>query len=296
MEILGEIGTGSNTAVKALECILSNKQHENQCCLIIAAISLIRIGSGDLRITAIKHLINCLQSSQLGIARDAAISLEQVDFSKLDIAIFDETISALTKRLERNSVFDFYSFERAFIAKALSKIAPRNHPSNQYAINVLTEQLRLSHSTIEAGIAAQFLKEAGFDSSEEVNTALKDSQDTFGNDLTYRLADLGLELGSNVINTVKALIDLMCSDEEQPTREQAAWCLEVILLNKQFAPQSYLFASVVNSLKACLKKLLERNNHRFYEISFGLQDPLTSCYNLLWYFSQTLLYPEFYQA
>ena len=287
MEILGEIGIGSSTAVKALERILENKQQENRCCIEEAACRLIKIANGESKINAIKTLID----SPLRL--DTVISLGTVDFGNLDSTILDASIAALTKHLEQTSMFDL---KRSFAAQALKKITPSDHPSHQYAINVLTEQLRFSRSTLEAEIAAGFLKEAGFGNSEEVNTALKDSQDAFRDDLTSRLADLGLELDPEVINTIKALIDLMCSDKARSTREQAAWCLAIILLNKQFAPQSYLFTSVVNILKACLTKLLERNDHRFYAISFGVHDPLASCYKLLWHFARILPYLDFYQA
>jgi hypothetical protein len=297
MEILGEVGTGSHTAVKSLERILENKENENPCCLVEAACSLIKITRGSSRETAIKFLIDLLPDLQMGFI-DSIQILEKLDWSNIDDAILGDTIAYLTNRLKQNTSDDLISFNLLYIAKALIKIAPKNHPSYKFAINRLIhlQKPESNFDSVSPKIAAQFLKDAGYDNSEEVNTSHQDHRYTFRDDLTSRLAKLGLELDSEIINTVKALIDLMCSDEEQPTREQAAWCLEVILLNKQFAPQSYLFASVVNSLKACLKKLSERNNHRFYEISFGVQDPLTSCYNLLWYFAQTLPYPEFYQA
>jgi hypothetical protein len=287
MEILGEIGTESSPAIKALERILENKQQENRCCVEVAACSLIKIANGESKINAIKTLI------ESPLSLDTVISLGTVNFGNLESPILDATIAALTKHLEQTSVF---YFGRSLVAQSLRKIAPSNHPSQQYAINVLTEQLEFSYSTLEAGIAARFLKEAGFGNSEEVNTALKDSQDAFRDDLTSRLADLGLGLDSEVINTVKALTDIMCSYKARSTREKAAWCLAVILLNKQFAPQSYLFTSVVYILKACLTKLLERNDHHFYAISVGVHDPLASCYKLLWHFAQILPYPDFYQA
>ena len=297
MEILGEIGTGSYTAIKALEQILENKENENKCCLVTAACSLIKISRGKDREKAIKILLEFLQDFQLDVI-DAIQILDKLDWSNIDDAILVDTIAYLTNRLKQKSLDDLISFNSLYIAKALIKIAPKNHPSYEFAINRLIhlQKPESNFDSVSPKIAAQFLKDAGYDNSEEVKTSYQDHRDTFRDDLISRLERLGLTLDSEIINTIKALIDLMCSDEKRCRREQAAWCLEVIILDKQFRPQRDSFASVVNSLKICLTNLSQRNDHCFGIISVGVQDPLTSCNKLLWYFAQTLPYPEFYQA
>ncbi|WP_226588902.1 NACHT domain-containing protein [Microseira wollei] len=259
MKVLGKIGTNNEQAVHALEDILQNSKNENKCCVIIAACSLGKIAKGELKITAIKTI-------DLVPEWDAVIGIGEINFRDLDGEILDIAITALTKHLKQTSRFDI-GFEPPFIAQTLTKIAPSSHPSYKQAIEVL----------------------------EEINTVIKEIQDAFYNDLISRLTDLGLDLNSEVINTVKALINLMCSDRERRTREKAAWCLEVILLNKQFAPKNDLFPSVVNSLKAGFVNLSHRN-YRIYTLSFGVQDPLDTCYNLLWHYAQELPYTVFYQA
>ncbi|MGB3507874.1 MAG: NACHT domain-containing protein [Microcoleaceae cyanobacterium] len=206
-----------------------------------------------------------------------------VKISKGDIK--ESTINYLTEAL-KSSTNNLDNFKKIIYSQLFLNETPSHHPSYQCAIQILTEIANSNAS--EKYNAAQILEEVGI--NLDIQPAV--TEDKFA----LTLAELDLELESEIIHTVNSLIELL--DEQNNNREKAAACLEIILTNHQaFSIPKDLFPLVVRKVSDRFLDLFETSQDKSYLISDCLeQNPVWACYNILWHFAKIMPYLDFYQS
>jgi HEAT repeat protein len=179
-----------------------------------------------------------------------------------------------------------------FAAYSLLKLDSKNEIA-KFILQVLAE---MHWSSITRKLIAQSLEKCGIVAPICETAEVEASQELLYENITTRLCQLGLTLSSDVMQTLNALIDIMCSNDNKSTREKAAWCLEVVIYDYLSNIPIESYSQLVTHLKYCLDNSLDRDDTKITYISVGVQDPMIACYKSLWNISQYLPFLRFFSA
>jgi HEAT repeat protein/GTPase SAR1 family protein len=255
---LGKIAADNREAIEVLVTII--KSPERSLLQKEAIDTLVKIQPNHP--VAITALVKLMQYSEdEGVRREAAESLGKIDPTN------PEAIAALGYLL-RTSRDEFTCRQAAY---SLGKIDPNN-------IDALKTLVRLIHMSREKDIrslAAESLGEIGNNNPAAIATLIRLIQSTKDRDTLRRAIESLGKIAKGNRDAIAALMELLQSREDETIRLQTADSLIHLLQERQMMlavstlRDGFLYKSSTSDLAA---------------------------YNVMWYCSQRLPYPEFYQA
>lgn len=264
IESLGEIGASNPDTINALNSILDSSS-ENTYCIAIAACSLGKITTGELKRKAIDRLIKILVNDPCERTTAARLLKDCAKNDSWAIKALEKCLNNINKiSLEHliDSTLDHNNLDSEIwiLAYTLLEIDPRNYRSEENTTNILKAATAHLIDTLKCW-----------------NSHILTDD--------FRTLGLGIEfspekLDSEIINIIPVLNNLWRNNQEQETYEKAAQCLKAILLGKQFSfsTRTELFPLVIVGLKDCPVDRIYQN------------------YELLWHCAQNMTYQEFYKA
>jgi len=264
IKTLGVIGTGNCDAIQALNSIIDDPS-ENICCVEIASCSLGKITTGNLRLKAIKKIIDLMN---IDLHETAVRSLSQLVFESLDITCEsrDLIIENMAKHIEKIDIQLSYFPTNWLIAKAFLKIAPTHHPQYQYA----TDIEKRSDARIKQ------IQDSGID------MLLNDINILGLGDITAQ------NLETQIIEIISNLNLILHTNQDDEMQEIACNCLESILLGQKFSNQA-IFLAVIQGLKDCSDHRIRENYKVIWHCAQNLPYPTFSD---AWHHPHTTPHPE----
>jgi hypothetical protein len=265
IKTLGVMGTDNCDAIQALNRIIDDPS-ENICCVEIAACSLGKISTENLRLKAIKKIIDLMAVDVHGTA---VAYLSQLVFESVNIPfdIVDLVVESMAKHIKEIDIQLSFFPSNWIIAKAFLKIAPIDHPQYQYATDI--------ENRTEARIKQ--VEDSGMDA------LLTDIKLLGLGDITAK------ELESQILKVISHLNLILRTNQDKETQEIAGDCLTSILLGQQVSNQAIFLHLVIQGLKDCPDDRIRENYSVLWHCAQNL--PYPTFYEA-WHDSATTRDPE----
>lgn len=265
IKTLGVMGTGNCDAIQALNRIIDDPS-ENICCVEIAACSLGKISTENLRLKAIKKIIDLMA---IDVHKTAVAYLSQLVFESVNIPfdIVDLVVESMGKHIKEIDILLSFFPSNWIIAKAFLKIAPIDHPQYQYATDI--------ENRTEARIKQ--VEDSGMD-------ALLNDIKILG------LGDIiAKELESQILKVISHLNFILRTNQDKEFQKIAGDCLTSILLGQQVSNQAIFLHLVIQGLKDCPDARIRENYSVLWHCAQNL--PYPTFYEA-WHDSATTRDPE----
>jgi hypothetical protein len=265
IKTLGVMGTGNCDAIQALNRIIDDPS-ENICCVEIAACSLGKISTENLRLKAIKKIIDLMAIDVHGIAVEY---LSQIVFESVNIPwdIVDLVVESMAKHIKKLDIQLSCFPPNWIIAEAFLKIAPIDHPQYQYATDI--------KNRTEARIKQL---------EDSVMDALLNDINILGlGDITAK------ELESQILKVISHLNWILRTNQDNEIQKRAGDCLTSILLGQQVSNQASFLHLVIQGLKDCPDYRIRENYSVLWHCAQNL--PYPTFYEA-WHDSATTRDPE----
>ena len=265
IKTLGVMGTGNCDAIQALNRIIDDPS-ENICCVEIAACSLGQISTDNLRLKAIKKIIDLMA---FDVHKTAVEYLSQLVFESVNIPfdIVDLVVESMGKHIKEIDILLSFFPSNWIIAKAFLKIAPIDHPQYQYATDI--------ENRTEARIKQ--VEDSGMDE------LLNDIKILGLGDITAK------ELESQILKVISHLNLILRTNQDKETQEIASDCLTSILLGQQVSNQAIFLHLVIQGLTDCPDYRIRENYSVLWHCAQNL--PYPTFYEA-WHDSATTRDPE----
>jgi hypothetical protein len=259
------MGTGNCDAIQALNRIIDDPS-ENICCVEIAACSLGKISTENLRLKAIKKIIDLMAVDVHGTA---VAYLSQLVFESVNIPfdIVDLVVESMAKHIKEIDIQLSFFPSNWIIAKAFLKIAPIDHPQYQYATDI--------ENRTEARIKQ--VEDSGMDA------LLTDIKLLGLGDITAK------ELESQILKVISHLNLILRTNQDNEIQKIAGDCLTSILLGQQVSNQAIFLHLVIQGLKDCPDDRIRENYSVLWHCAQNL--PYPTFYEA-WHDSATTRDPE----
>jgi hypothetical protein len=265
IKTLGVMGTDNCDAIQALNRIIDDPS-ENICCVEIAACSLGKISTENLRLKAIKKIIDLMAIDVHGIAVEY---LSQIVFESVNIPwdIVDLVVESMAKHIKKLDIQLSCFPPNWIIAEAFLKIAPIDHPQYQYATDI--------KNRTEARIKQL---------EDSVMDALLNDINILGlGDITAK------ELESQILKVISHLNWILRTNQDNEIQKRAGDCLTSILLGQQVSNQASFLHLVIQGLKDCPDYRIRENYSVLWHCAQNL--PYPTFYEA-WHDSATTRDPE----
>ena len=287
-KLVGELKLYDDQVIESLTNLALDTEFKDTRCY--AFCSLLTVDPNNL--AAINGLIQILDSQDMyALPFLAAQTLRYASTEK------ERVIQALDNLLE-SQVFNgqpILPMQQESACAAAFSLLKHNpeHGKAKFVLQALAEaywaptiRVRIINALEKLGIAVP---------NAEANLKNQTTQEIFQEDLAERLNQLELSLDLDDLTLIEKLVDIMINNQLQSCREQAAWCLELLLSDRLPFISLENLPKVVSLLKNCLDTSPDRNTVSRRLISVGTQDPIIACYKGLWSIIEVLDFPTFYK-